>query len=280
MKLFRKSNLLRRPLTVFCIFSILAIVGCENSFFDNNVNLNEISSSEEFKEYMTASFDLYLAKEKLIRNCNTLAEKDGNQHTAPKKNRTSLSYELLKNVSEARMNLISRFPSYTALKKEDKMQLASMAVEESDEIIKKYPDLFTQELTPAVRLKSTTENNQYETHYSDWSDAFAAAIDYSESAGVECSGYLFADGSAILYLDPNAEYQCTGFPTPIDIGAGSVTLYNGQIIDATFHTHPNTPNFSGSDNDAQSNYFPNCDMYILYGGNSYYYHYEDGYYWP
>lgn len=134
-----------------------------------------------------------------------------------------------------------------------------------------------------VRQKSSS--NEGVTTYSTAWEAFLYAVLYSNITQNECSGYVFGDGSALLYLNPNSTNSSTSYPFPVynqNLGGIDITIYNGNVVQSTFHTHPywSTELFSDPDNNVQSNYFPNSSLIIIYNGSAYEYYYENGYFIP
>jgi hypothetical protein len=126
--------------------------------------------------------------------------------------------------------------------------------------------------------------------FTDASEAmYCAMLFTSGSNPKECGGYVFGDGTAILYFYPGATNASSQLPGPISAnceGGVDVSYYNGQQIQSTFHVQFNASypssevtNGIGQPNDltTQSNYFPNCSLIILYQNQVYEYCFEDGY---
>ncbi len=94
--------------------------------------------------------------------------------------------------------------------------------------------------------------------------------------------------------NPDATNGSTSYPMPVynqTLGGIDITIYNGNVVESTFHTHPfwSSSNFSepatvpygaSNDKDVQSNYFPNSSLIIIYNGEAYEYQFENGYYIP
>jgi len=110
-----------------------------------------------------------------------------------------------------------------------------------------------------------------------------AALNLSCETGLECGGLGFANGTAVLFQSPNATASTNVPLLPTNdycVNGEVVSLYNGNVIQSDFHTHPDLPYASGVDASIQSTYYPNCDMTILQGNNKTTYHYEGGFLVP
>ena len=127
----------------------------------------------------------------------------------------------------------------------------------------------TNNLGNIVRIKTRQTENLFEDYYFDYyGDAFAAAEAMSEDLGVEVGGFVFPNGTAVIYVYEYATYTSTALPCTT------------AELAATFHTHPNNPYASEQDIRSHSENHGNADLLILHDGSITAYGFEDGMYLP
>lgn len=301
MSLKIKLNFAKSVATIIgllCVsISSFVFQGCEK---DENYFLerSEIVNSIEFEEYIAANIELVSVFQKAnamlknddIRNSMKIgvSPEGATYRTCP----FIMDENLLKNVSTKRAAFMKKFPSFQTYETESKKELIQKAMVISEPInelfLRKGLNLKEVQFS---RLKSGGVESPDTYAYSGYMNALMYAMDWAYENQFECSGYIFAGGGAIIYINPNATHSRTSYPGPVynicNDGA-DVTIYNGQVVQSTFHTHFNSPLFSnpnsnpGGPNDqtVQSNKFPNSDLIILYNCNIYIYHFEHGIYMP
>jgi len=287
--MIQKSKLLAF-ITLSCL-TILGILfqGCEKEIFEQSLETNELYNSIEFQEYLSANIDLFNAYKELHIKAIAEKEKNGKMVFHEKDVRIklvstySIASKLLIDLTYKKEQLIDKYPSYINLSDKTKKISIKETILSSEKLSKR---LFGKSEIPnfsLVRLKSSPIEGPGTYSYDDCLDAFLNAMCYSDTAGVECGGFVFADGTAILYISPNATRNSSGLPVPgmyCNENGMDISFYNGNVIESTYHTHPDNFYFSGTDNNTQSQNFPNSDMIILYNDSAYVYHYEYGYYIP
>lgn len=287
--MIRKSKLL--VLIALSCLTILGVLfqGCEKEIFEQSFESNELYDSEEFQEYLSANIDLFNAYKKAHKKAIAEKGKNGQIVLSEKDVRIrlvstySIDSKLLINLTSKREQLIDKYPSYSNLNDKAKKISIKETILSSEKFSKRLLGNNKIPNSNLVRLKSSPIEGPGTYTYDDYLDAFLDAMCYSDTAGVECGGFVFADGTAILYISPNATRNSGGLPVPgmyCDENGMDISFYNGNVIESTYHTHPDNFYFSGTDNNTHSQYFPNSNMIILYNDSAYVYHYEYGYYIP
>ncbi len=195
-----------------------------------------------------------------------------------------INQSLLKNVSAKRAVFLKKYPSFKTYGMESKKELIKKTMVGSKPInellFKKGLNIKEQQL---LRLKSGSVEGSVTYTYDDYMNALMDAMCYSYENQLECSGYVFADGTAVLYINSNATPSSSSYPGPVYnycIDGADVTVYNGNVVESTYHTHFNSERFSNTDYNTQSNYYPNSNLIILYNDFIYEYTYEYGYFIP
>lgn len=266
-----------------------------NNVILNDIERNKIKKSNEFEEYIEANIELYssvLKVDSCLKNTKSTLDYvisiDGKKI---KKKSCSLDNYIINDSKNKTIKLIEKFPEIKKLGKIQFVALIRSTIIQSEKL---------QKLIAGKKLGSNSKRNvrqktsAYEggttTYNSAW-EAFLYASLYSNLTQNECSGYVFGDGSALLYINPNATHGSTSYPLPVynqTLGGIDITIYDGNVVQSTFHTQFNSPVFStptttgatGNDQSAQSNYFPNSSLIIIYQGTAYEYDFQYGFYIP
>ncbi|NMB97194.1 MAG: hypothetical protein GYA02_11390 [Clostridiaceae bacterium] len=267
----------------------LIIQSCEKEIFEQSLETDELYNSEEFREYLSANIDLFNEYKKAHNKTIAVKGKNGTLVLSTKNVRISLvstysiDSKLLINLASKREQLIAKYPSYINFIEKGKKLAIKETILSSENLSKRLLGKNNISNYNLVRLKSLPIEGSGTYSYDDYLDAFIDAMCYSDTAGVECGGFVFEDGTAILYISPYATSNSGRLPVPgmyCDENGMDISFYNGNVIESTYHTHPDHFYFSGTDNNTQSQYFPNSDLIILYNDSAYVYHYEYGFYIP
>jgi hypothetical protein len=271
--------------------SCFVFQGCEKEE-TNSTNTMDITKSVEFEEYIAANIELVSAFQRakvILKDKNVsspvrigVSPEGITYRTFPFK----INQNLLKNVTTKSKVFLKKYPFYKNYNKLNKKEMIITAITSSkklnDRLYSKGIDINTKQL---VRLKSGGMEDGLcgIYNYSDYINALSDAMCYSDTYLDECSGYVFSDGTAVLFINFNATHSSSSYPGPVVnycIDGADVSVYNGNVIESTYHTHFNSERFSGTDYNTQSNYFPNSTLIILYNDNIYEYNYEYGYFIP
>lgn len=290
MNFINKSRTLKPLTTIIALVSITFIIlifqGCKKEEEEpNSSNMEAIMNSNEFEEYITASFELYsvyqnansmLKDTKFVKMMKVGITSDGITYkTFPFK----IDQNLLKNVSNTREALLKKYPSFKYYSNENKKYLVNNTLMSSrklnDYLYKKGIDLENHQL---VRLKSDCVEGPGTYTYTNPTAAFTDAMDWSADFDKECSGYVFSDGSCVLFINGNATHSGTSYPGCPETGT-QATTYNGKVIESTFHTHFNGSTYSDpetnptgpNDLSVQEAMFPHANIIILYQNQAYVY---------
>jgi len=252
-----------------------------------SLNKDELISSREFEEWIEVNIELIstfrkldsIPKNKNLRKDErTGIAKNGNiyYHVSSCEENRTVQKALLKS-----NELLDKFPNLTNLNYNDLKSLILEAVSKSHLIRKVLLDKgLISKKKQNVRQKTGVYEGNGVYVYDNLDEAYLNAMFYSMIYNNECSGYVLANGTAVLYINPNGQHGDGSYPGPIQYGCQNnvdVAIYNGQNILATYHTHFNGSNWSSTDNTSQYTYFPSSPMIILYGGSAYYYNYSNGY---
>ena len=188
--------------------------GCEKEDY-YSTDKDEIINSIEFEEFIAANIELVSA----FQNASAMFKDDNNRKrmkigVSPEGSTyRSLPFEmdenLLINFSTRKKDFMEKFPSFKTYEPESKKELIQEAMVISKPInkllLKKGVNLKDQQL---LRLKSGGVESSGLYTYSGYINALMYAMDWAYENQVECSGFLFAGGGAILYINPNAILIC------------------------------------------------------------------------
>lgn len=274
------------------------IVQTINNVQLNDIEINKIKKSNEFEEYIEANIELYFSIMKVdscMKNTKStidyIISKDGKRI---KKKSCTVDNFIINDSKIKTIKLIEKFPEIKKLDKTQFVTLIRSTIIQSEKLQKLIAEKqLVSNSKRNVRQKTASYEGGTTTYSTAW-EAFLYASLYSNITQNECSGYVFGDGSALLYINPNATNGSTSYPMPVynqTLGGIDITIYNGNVVQSTFHTHPfwSSSNFStietvpygtGNDYSVQSTYFPNSSLIIIYNGEAYEYQFENGYYIP
>jgi proteasome lid subunit RPN8/RPN11 len=252
-------------------------------------NNDKVIKSIEFEEFIQANIELLNAFKKLdsipkykhLRN----NEQDGITFDGRKYKKVSINKEmkLFQHVLFKRDVVIKKFPKLTNTSRNEIKCLMLEAVSKSEVIKKKFLENgLINKKKQNVRQKVGVYEGNGIYAFDDVNEAFLNAMFYSMISGTECAGYVLANGTAVLYINPNGQETSGSYPVPFRFECNSnvgVAIYYGQEVITTYHTHPDgsTSNYSTTDNISQIQHFQDCPMIILYEGAAYYYNYNNGY---
>lgn len=258
------------------------------SFDLNSSERADIINSIEFEEYVKATAELASVYQKLF---STL--KDPNLVKNSKKGVTPegvnyITYPFI--IDKNTINLVKlktaslqkKYPTFGNLSTANMKKLMNEAL-----LIGKINKIFREKrlikkVKNNVRRKVLSNEGSGIMTFDSIEEAYATAMWYSFLNGVECAGFQLADGSAVLYLDPDATHSGTSYPgfqaacNSDDFGNVSVAIYDGQQITGTYHTHLDNYNWAPQDDYVQSTYFQDQPGTILYNGSAYTYNYSNG----
>lgn len=304
----KNNNYYFTLLNAMFLLALLAIIySCSNNepVSSNKINTeltiiekNEIVNSTEFEEYIEINIKLYVELNKLTslsknlktgEYIKTCVAPNGQSYKTFPTNIAIKLFEIFTTKSEA---LNKKYPLFKKTTYNEMIKMVNQKVLGSESLNK----ILVKEGIVSIKSQNIrqktggVEDNNTQTFNNSW-EAFLHAIMYSMISQNECSGFVLADGSVILFINPDATHGSTSYPVGTyvnQIPGFQVTFYNGQIVVATFHTHFNSSLFStssttgsnGNDQSVQSNNFPNSSLIILYNGNAYQYNFQYGYYMP
>lgn len=252
----------------------------------------DIINSKEFTEYTEANIEVASMFQKLDstskskKNIKMGITPDGVKYkTYP----FTVDKRLFDNAILKGIALHKKFPTLEKISYIEMKSLARETILKSSSIRQK---LITKGLISKrqnVRMK--VEPSEGITTYSTAWEAQLYASMYSLVTQNECSGYVFGDGSALLYINPNATHGSTSYPLPIynqTLAGYDITIYDGKVVQSTIHTQfnssvfstPSTTGSTGDDRSVQSISYPNSSLIILYNGGVYEYSFLYGFYIP
>lgn len=271
----------------FCIFVFQGCKKVETDTTTEEFSNKELIGSIEFEDYIAANIKLY---SEFYKANSTLKEdkfvKTMRNDTTPLgiKYRTTsfaIDQQLIVDAANKKNSFLKKFQSFDTYDKATKKSLILNAFRKSSKLKECIALNFDNKAnTKLIRLKNGSLENPYGTAtYECSSDAIATAMSYSQETCNECSGFVFVDGSAFLYINSNATHGSTSYPGPSYFscnGDVTVNIYNGNTIEETFHTHFNSGNYSTADGNTQTSSFPDCNMVILYNDQVYVYPFCNG----
>lgn len=268
-------------LMVFVVSSFI-FQGCEK---DDHFSpeKNAIIKSTEFEDFIAANMALFSAIEQAKafknnpENMDTAETIELEQGVIVRSMQFKTEKDLLKNALEKGEVFLKKHPSFSTYREEEVKDLVFETLATSMPL---NEFMFQENLM--VRLKSGNIEAGSSGHdYSGFWNAFNYVINYMATNGAEAGGYIYQGGGALIYLNPHATANNWGAPGPITI-TNDVSYYNGNAIQATFHTHNHSGShlFSTKDFNSMRNHFPNCDLIILYNSNAYVYSFSYGNYIP
>ena len=252
----------------------------------SDIEKNKIKKSSEFEQYVKATLELYSS---LLKVDSILKKSNSTQDYIFIKNGEKIKkidFDIDKNViAETKAKTIELIEKFPEIRKIDRVQfiaLANSAINQSEKLQKILINKRIG-LNSKRNVRQKLSSNESITSYGTAWEAFLYATLYSNITQKECSGYVFGDGTAILYIYPNATNTSTSYPYPVynqNLGGIDISIYDGNVVQSTFHTHPSwsTPLFSDNDYKAQSKYFPNSSLIIIYRGAASEYNFEYGFY--
>lgn len=298
MKKFQnKKNIFAALIVIVFVALIPIIQSCSNNDVDsskeiqssaqlNSSEKNEIINSTEFAEFVNANVELVSALRKIdsitkdlktLRQIKTGVTPNGVSYRVYPFN---IDQSLQKAVLLKSAALQKKYPEFKSFNYGNIKDLMKDAIVKSAPIKK----IFCSKGVFAMKKQNVRQKaGQYEGNgmwYYDqaWEGQVYASI-YSAGTQNESSGYVLANGTAVVYINPNGQHGEGSYPSPMTYGCVNgtdVSIYKGQNIVETFHVQFNGSNPSATDKNSQSIYYPNCAMVILYNGSAYYYYYNNG----
>jgi len=245
---------------------------------------NEIINSSEFKEYVDANIEIAaLMKSLKVAQQNSSKVKSNVGRTpldgkAYKASPFDYDYDKFKLMIKKVKALGEKFPSAKKMNQTEMKSLILESISKSKEFQQKMiANGLISLKRKNVRQKTTAENV-----YLNWNnkeDAYLFTNLWAFATQKECAGFVMADGTAVVYIDPCATRTSCDYPTfkwEDPNGNGLVAFYNGSQITETFHVHFKSYNYSSTDSQGQELCFPNATMTIFYRGYPYTYNYTNG----
>lgn len=302
MKIFKSKKVILAALAVMIVFAIGAFQSCSNdentpmskSFEATDNETIELSitdktaiiNSSEFAEFTEASIEIASILQKL--DSASKSGKSNKMGITPNgvkyKTYPFVVDKSLFDVARVKGDALhKRFPTLKKISRTEMKGLVSETIQKSKSIRQMIIAKGLIVKTQNVRQKIGINEGNGVFFFTDSEEAILAAMVFSGFNQKECSGFIMKNGTAFLYINPTATRGSTIYPGPIsrnNNGEITISFYNGQVIESTFHTHFNVSYMSGVDLKSQSIYFPNSTLMILYNYQVYEYDFQYGFYMP
>jgi proteasome lid subunit RPN8/RPN11 len=202
------------------------VTGCSHDEFSETNEIDVISQSKEYEEYIVAHLNFYNELQNIDGQKVKIGEINGKNVYRITTN--ELNIELFDKIFITHNKLIDKYPEYEKLETGEKSKLFEIVSVKS----KKIARLIPVENTP-IRLKNATVEQLtrfIQRYFSYYLDAFVECFNYSNTNKVESGGVITPEGSALFIID-----------TAATINSMTMRVHHtksGSIYNATFHFHP------------------------------------------
>ncbi len=244
---------------------------------------DEVINSVEFEEFVKANYKF----SKMLQKQDSLIKKNKTKITNMGVTSDSLlTYKVypievdlnLRDEVVSKTKLLQdRFPQIKTFKSNEFKSAILKAIKNSSRVSRILSENGFIVRNKKTRLKSQTEADLL--IFSSVKEAYLNAMFYSMVSGVECAGFILADGTAVLSIDANNTSNKSfspPFAPDCNSNGTSNNTYNGNVIVTYFHTHFMSGTPSETDRNAMVGTFCDQTMAVLYDGKVYYYQYTNG----
>jgi hypothetical protein len=275
-----KKSVTMKIITVLCLFLVLSgsfiFQSCQKEEY--LASEEEIFKSNEFIDYINAGIIYYGSMIEKVLELSKHSQRNPNNRTVILNSalyeltiigRRNFNVKINKSEMQNRYNaLLKKYPNYSNFKPEKLKQhiLETFIIPKISLTISTFT-FFNQKSATLICKGSLEDPDPDQYYYEDFEYAFAVAMSYSNCTQKECAGFVFLDGSAMIYFYDAATHSSTLYiPGSLECDIELVndhSYYNGKLITSTFHTHFYTNDPGGDDGWIQTRFFPNSDLIII-----------------